>query len=86
MHVGKGHAGARKRSVREVVHNVPSVDIAGMPGELPAPQKRDRVGHLCARRSAVHIGREGLPEEPERCRRIADLEVAERKMPVQMAI
>jgi hypothetical protein len=57
-----------------------------MPGEFPAPQKRNRIGHLPARRSAVHIGREGFREESERCRRIADLEVAEREMPIQVTV
>src|ERR1700724_2815309 len=36
VHVGKGHAGVRKRTVREVVHHPPCVRVTRMPGELPA--------------------------------------------------
>src|SRR6266852_5818906 len=86
VHVGKGHAGARKRAVREVVHHAPCFGVARMPGEFPAPQKGNRIVHLPARRSAVYIGCEGFPEKPERCRRIAGLEVAKCQMPTQVAI
>ena len=40
---------------------------------------------LSASRSAVHIGCEGLLEEPECCRRIAGLEVTECEMPIEVA-
>ena len=52
----------------------------------PAPQKGNRVVHLPARRSAVHIGCEGFPEKQVRSRSIVGLEVAEREMPIQVAI
>ncbi len=82
----KSRAGARKRAVREVVHHAPCIGVARMPGEFPAPQKRNRIVQLPARRSAVHLGREGFPEQPERRRRIAGLEMAECEMPTQMAV
>ena len=44
VHVGKGDAGVRKRTVCEIVHHPPSVRVTRMPGELPAPQKGDRIG------------------------------------------
>src|SRR5207253_5147209 len=86
MHVGKSHPGARKRIGREIVHHAPCVDISGMPGEFPAPQKRDRIGHLSARWPAVYVGGEGLPEKPVRRRCIAGLEVAECQMPIQVTV
>ena len=72
--------------VREVVHHAPCVGIARMPGELPAPQKRNRIVQLPARRPTMDIGREGFPEQPVRRRCIPGLEVAEREMPTQVAI
>ena len=86
MHIGKGNAGARKRAVREGVHHAPCVGVARIPGEFPAPQEGDRIGHLPARRPAVYIGCEGLPEKPVRRLCIAGLEVAEREMPIQVAV
>jgi hypothetical protein len=56
----------------------PLFAVARMPAEFPAPQKGNRIGHLPARRPPVYIGREGFSEQPERCRRIAGLEVGER--------
>ena len=86
MHVGKGRAGTRKRTGREVVHDAPGFGVARMPGEFPAPQKRNRVVHLPARRPAMHIGGERFPEKPHRRRRIAGFEMAEREMPAQVAV
>src|SRR5271165_5371543 len=86
VHVGKGHASARKRAVREVVHHAPCFSVTRMPGEFPAPQKGNCIVYFPARRPAVYIGREGFPEKPERCRRIAGLEIAESEMPTQVAI
>ena len=86
VHVGKGRARTRKRAVCEVVHDAPSFGVTWMPREFPAPQKGNRVVHLPARRSAVHIGCEGFPEKQVRSRSIVGLEVAEREMPIQVAI
>jgi hypothetical protein len=86
VHVGKGHAGARKCAVREIMNYAPCFGVTRVPGEFPAPQKGNRIVYLPARRPAVHIGCEGFPEKPERCRCIAGLEVAEREMPTQVAI
>jgi hypothetical protein len=86
MHVGKGRAGARKRAGREVVHRAPGVGVPLMPGEFPAPQKRNRIVQLPARRPAVDVGSEGFPEKPERRRRIAGLDVAHREVPAQVAV
>src|SRR6266851_7543498 len=86
VHVGKGHAGARKRAGRKVVHHAPCFGVTRMPGKFAAPQKGNRIVHLPARRAAVYIGCEGFPEKPERCRRIAGLEVAQREMPTQVAV
>ena len=86
VHVGKGYAGARKRAVREVVHHAPCFGVARVPGEFPAPQKGNRIVQLAARRSAVHVGREGVPKQSGRRRCIAGLEVAEREVPAQMAV
>ena len=86
VHVAKGHAGARERTGREIVHRAPSFGVARMPGEFPAPQKRDRVGDFAARRPAMDIGCEGFPEKPQRRRRVAGFEMAEREMPAQMAV
>src|SRR5216683_2243002 len=54
--VGKGHASARQRAVREVVDHAPCCGVTSMPGEFPAPQKGYRIVHLPARRPAVDIG------------------------------
>src|SRR5580704_14436939 len=81
VHVREGCAGARKRAVREIMHDAPCYCVTRMSGEFPAPQKRNRIGHLPARRPTMDIGREGFPEEPKRCCRIAGLEMAERQMP-----
>ena len=86
VHIGKCRPGARKRSVREVVHHSPRVGVARMPGQFPPPQKRHRIVQLAARRSAVDVRREGVPEQSGRGRRIASLEFAECLMPTQMAI
>ena len=86
VHVGKRRPGARKRTVREVVHHAPRVGVTRMPGKFPTPQERHRIVQLPARRSAVDVRRERIPEQPRRCRRIAGLELAECLMPTQMAI
>src|SRR5277367_1380299 len=78
MHVGESYAGARKRAVREVVHDAPCFSVTWMPGEFPAPEKRHHIVQPPPRRSAVYVGREGFPEKPGRSRRIAGLEVGER--------
>ena len=87
MHVGKRHAGARQRTVGEIIHHAPCVRVTRMPGEFPAPQKRNRIVHLRARRSAMHVGRERLPEEPQRRRRLARLEPRQaRDAGIQMTV
>ena len=85
VHVGEGRAGARERAVRKVVHHAPCVAVTRMPGKFPAPQERNRIVQLPTWRAAVHIGREGFREQPERHRRVAGLEFAQREMPTQMA-
>ena len=86
MHVEKSDAGIRKCTGRDIVHDTPGSGVARVPGEFPAPQKRDSVGHLPARRPAMHIRGERLAEEPNRRRRVAGFEMAEREMPAQMAV
>ena len=86
MHVGKRQARARKGAGDEIVRRTPRVCITRMSREFPAPQKRDRIVHLSARRPAVHLGCEGLSEKPERRRSIAGLEVTERAVPTEVAV
>src|SRR5439155_23978441 len=86
VHVGKGDAGAWKRAGREIVNHMPCFGVTRMPGEFPAPQKGNRIVHLAARRPAMDIGCEGFAEKPERGRRIAGLEVAEREVPTEVAV
>ena len=85
VHVGKSNTGAGKGGGHKSVHHAPSLGLTGMSGEFPAPQKGDPIVELAACRSAVHIGCEGLLEEPECCRRIAGLEVTECEMPIEVA-
>src|SRR5204862_5836613 len=64
----------------------PCLAVTRMAGELPAPQKRHRIVHPPARRPAVHIGCEGLSEQPQRRRRVAGLEMSECEMPTEVTI
>ena len=86
MNVRKSNAGARRRAVRDITHDVPGAHVARMPGEFPAPQKGNRIIHLPMRRSAVHFWCEGFREEPARRRCVACFERAEREMPTEVAV
>src|SRR5262249_16946034 len=75
-----------ERRVREVVDRTPRIGVTRVPREFPAPEKRHRIIQLAARRSAVHLGCERLPEQPGRGVRIAGRELAKCLMPADVAI
>jgi hypothetical protein len=56
LHVGKGHADARQRAVREVVHHAPCFRVTRTPASSQRHRKETASVTLPARRPAVYIG------------------------------
>ena len=86
VHIGEGCAGARERSLGEVVHDPPGFSVSRLSGEFPAPEERHGVVQLAARRTAVDVWGEGVVEQIGGRRSVAGFEMGDRKVPAQMTV
>ena len=79
VQISKTAARPRQRALRVFVQIAPGRGIARMPGEFGTPQESSAIRHFLLRSAAVTIERQGVPEQPQRFRPIACLELSQRE-------